>query len=879
MEPLWHITLLGELSLGRSDSLTDSVRRFRSQKVASLLAFLAFHVGRGISRDALCALLWPDDDPEIARNRLRVTLSSLRKQLEPPDVPFGAVLETHGHGDVRLRGDVVATDVQRFERAVRAGEIALALALYRGELLPGVYDDWVFPERERLEGLFRKLDVLAAQRPATAGGGEPAPAPAAPVSDRLPPPRLPLYLTRFFGRDAVRAQLRTLLDDPTVRLVTLTGPGGNGKTRLATELARELSAVRPVFFAPLADLWESSRLVVVVREAIDPSGDRSGDSLERIVAALNHVHRPLLVLDNLEQLVPGCVPAIEQLLRRVPELTLLATSRRRLDLPGEREVALPPLASPPDTPLDIPTLAAVPSVALFVDRAQAIRPDFTITERSAPEIAALCRLLDGIPLATELAAARVATLTLTQMRTMLFERWDALGAAPGKRSGKEDRHRSLRAAIEWSYGLLSPDLRQLFARLCVFRGGCDIEAAEGVCELSGTMEALSRLRASSLLTIEERAGKIRFRMLATLQAFAREQLDDAAFAQLRQRHAHHYLQVAERALLALDHPGTHPFEALEADHDNLRTALKTLQDDPEGGIDGLKLAAALRVFWWSCGHLVEGLERALAALAHPGAQGPLPDRATLLNGAGVLADMQGDLERAWMLQQESLAIERAIERPAGVARALNAIGIIARKRGALHLAQAQLEEALAIMRSLDHRHGIASVLGNVGRIAEERGDLPGAIAVYQESLALQRTLGDSQGIAVALHNLATLLARQGDRVAARTALNEVLQLGADLQDKRTVLHALDSLSEIAGQQGYSAWAVRGFGAVETLRRALRYPLTEPEQRERDRAMTALQAAVGAERFHNLFAAGEALPLDEAIAFGFTPFAALEQKRA
>jgi hypothetical protein len=350
VEPLWNITLFGELTVHRPGASGETVHRFRSQKAASLLAFLAYHRGRAYSREFLCDLLWPEEEPEVARNRLRVTLASLRRQLEPPGIPFGAALETFGNGTLRLRAEAVTTDVAEFEAAARRGDRARAAELYRAPLLPMLYDDWISAEQERLAALSERLGTPTAPRPA-----EPAsPSDTAPPSSGLPalrpegnaPPspvvELPLYLTRFIGREEALTVLRELLSDPEVRLVTLTGPGGNGKTRLAVEAVKRDPTLRA--FVPVADLWDASRLGEVLRQSLRLPSAPGESALGRVAGYLRAQSTPVrLVLDNLEQIAQGVAPVLTDLLARTPNLSLLVTSRRLLGIPGEQEVAVPPL--------------------------------------------------------------------------------------------------------------------------------------------------------------------------------------------------------------------------------------------------------------------------------------------------------------------------------------------------------------------------------------------------------------------------------------------------------------------------------------------------------------------------------------------------------
>lgn len=457
--------------------------------------------------------------------------------------------------------------------------------------------------------------------------GRPAPTPA---------PRacgLPLSLTRFFGRvEAVRAVQESLLA-PAPRLVTLTGPGGAGKTRLAAEAAPQVGAALggPVVFVPLAALSEHARLAGAVADALHLPRT-SADPFDQIIEALSPTPA-LLVLDNMEQLGAGGARFVQALLERVPMLTCLATSRHRLGLEGEHEMPVLPLPTPahPGTPERLLEFA---SVQLFADRAQAARPDFQVTRRNAEAVAALCHRLEGIPLALELAAGWSGALTPAQMLARLGRRFDLLVS---RRQDASPRHRTLWAAMDWSYRLLPADMQQFFARLSVFRSGWTLEAAGAVCAAPRALDSLAELRDRSLVTAEENeAGGMRFRLLETLREFGAAQLVDGARGALARGHAAYFSSIAQEAkphLTGADQARW--LDRLEDDHDNLRAALDWHQA-PEGDADaGLRLAANLVRFWQVRGHLTEGRAIFAALLARPGADAEA--RAEALDGAGSLA--------------------------------------------------------------------------------------------------------------------------------------------------------------------------------------------------------------------------------------------------
>ena len=469
METPWRIELLGWL---RAEQGERVVTRFVTRKTAALLACLALWPRRAHAREELIDRLWPDADLDAGRQRLRQALTSLRRQLEPPGTPRGGVLiadRTH----CRLNPDAISTDVADFEAACRAGRLSEALAQYHGDLLPGFYEDWISDERERLAA---RADEIA-QRLEQSDGDRvlidpPATAPV--IAAATPSVHLPLQFTRFFGREEERARIGGLLSGH--RLVTLTGPGGAGKTRLAIEVARRQTERGLIAFVGLAALTDGTRIAEAAAEALRLPPEDHRPDLDRLADALA-AQPTLLVLDNAEHLAAQAGPMALALLSRVPSLHLLVTSRRRLHIAGERR-------SSPSLPFRFPRMAApwsrsrrlTPCGCSWTVR-QAVRPDFQVTARNAADVGALCRRLEGSPLALELAAARAAALVPAQMLDKLAQRFALLATT---RADKDARHRSLWAAIAWSEDLLSAPLRHFWRSLCVFRGSFTAEAAAAV---------------------------------------------------------------------------------------------------------------------------------------------------------------------------------------------------------------------------------------------------------------------------------------------------------------------------------------------------------------------------------------------------------------
>ncbi|MBC8102752.1 MAG: tetratricopeptide repeat protein [Cytophagales bacterium] len=629
---------------------------------------------------------------------------------------------------------------------------------------------------------------------------------------------LPHPFTRFFGRTDLLEQIQVLLHPPQpVRLLTLTGTGGTGKTRLAVEAAARLTDTFPggVFFAPLADLSDTSGFLNRVRSALrlTPSRDEPLQQIANAFAAGG----ALLILDNLEHLLghgpldpKGAAASVRLLLERVPALLLLATSRQALGISGEQELFVPPLPVPSEASLVLDTLLDYPSIQLFADRARAQKVDFRVTPRNCAPVAAVCAKLEGIPLAIELAAAWAKLFTPAQVLDRLSHSLELLES---RSPNLPSRQRSLRGAIAWSCDLLSPETQQMFYQLSVFRGGATPEAVEAVCAHSDpalhgrTMEGLARLRDASLIVTEESVAgsgeEMRIRLLEPLREFAEAQLEPGGRNALRQLHAAHFVRIAETADALLQGPEQAAwFDRMEADHANFRAALEYCVSEDTG----LRLAAALALFWKMRGHLLEGamwLERTLASGDGTVAL-PTRTRAKALKGAGILAYERGDLLVAETLYNESRETCRVLGDRRGQAIALGCLGNVAYRRKDFARARTLYTQGLEIHREQGDRLTIAGALGNLGNVAQDEGDLITARALQEESLALSRELGEHRMTAYTLHNLGNLAHQEGDLARARTYYEESLPLKRALGDRLGVAFSLHSLGFLMLRVGDTA---------------------------------------------------------------------------
>ena len=589
----------------------------------------------------------------------------------------------------------------------------------------------------------------------------------------FPPPRtldvtpnnLPVQVTSFVGREAVVAEAIRLLD--RTRLLSLTGPGGTGKTRLALQLAADVADRFPdgVYFVPLAAISEPMLVAPTITQAIGVTLTGGRPPLEGLIEALR-TKRTLLVLDNFEQLLPAA-STVAELLRGTDSVKVIVTTRAILRISGEQELPVPPLGLP-----DVhgkhgaAALSQYAAVRLFIERAVAARPDFQVTNENAPAVAEITARLDGLPLAIELAAAR---LRLLSPQAILARLGDRLSILSGGARDLPARQQTLRATIAWSYDLLDQAERELFERLGVFMGGWTLEAAEAVCGAGGsaadTLDVLTSLAEKSLVRPQDDPhGDPRFLMLETIRAFAVERLEARSdLAELRQRHADWFLALAESTGAALGGPDRRErLNRLEDDHDNMRAALTWFI-----GRDELALAARLVVALWRFlqqhGHLFEARARADEVLAADDRLHLLAanERGSLLNAAGGIAYWQGDLDTTHQRYREALEIARADGRPAELAEALYNFSfapvVLEDQRDWLEtlgrVSPPIVREAMAIYRDLGDRAGQAKALWALSDFLLYGGDLSGSEAALLEALPLFRDLGDRFGEAWSLHTL------------------------------------------------------------------------------------------------------------------------------
>ncbi len=672
----------------------------------------------------------------------------------------------------------------------------------------------------------------------------PAPVPAT----HLPPDNLPLALDPLVGRDAERVELGHTL--ATARLMTLTGPGGIGKTRLACAVAADQRQAFPdgIVFVNLAPVRDPELVGSVIAQTLDISEQSGHPAIEAVAAHLRD-QRLLLVLDNFEQVADGA-PLVRVLLERAPRLTILVTSRTSLRLSGEREFPVPPL-SVPDAGLVAPTLeiAAVPAVTLFVQRAQGVKPGFHLTNENGPVVAEICRRLDGLPLAIELAAARVKVLTPETMLTRLDR---PLALLVGGRRDQPERQQTVRRTIAWSYNLLSAPEQRLFHRMATFVGGWSLDAAEAICDPDGALgiavlDGLSSLVDKSLVQQRDQPNQsdgVRFGMLETIREFAVERLTESEdHESIHLGHSAWFLALAERARPHLESSDQAIwFNRLEREEGNLRAALDHARERGDAEL-GLRLVIALQMYWFIRGRIGEGCDQTLGVLALPrSAEFPVL-RADALNGVGLLA-RDGDEVLSLRVSLESREIARRVGDRKREADAVANLGYLALQRGDLEEAQRFAGEVLAISRSLANRQSIADATSVLALVAFQRNDLDTATRLNEESIALWEALDDDSAIVWARTRLAPVLIQRGEQKRALCELESALETARRLDFRWGQSWAFDALAQLAAALAAHHTAAFLATAGAAVRAAAGLTPSAAEQAEIDRLRHRLVEALG-----------------------------------
>jgi predicted ATPase/transcriptional regulator with XRE-family HTH domain len=738
---------------------------------------------------------------------------------------------------------------------------------------------------------------------------------------------LPTQLTSFVGRPVELPRILDLLLTSGVRLLTLTGPPGTGKTRLALQVATELlkDFEDGVFFVNLAPISDPGLVVPEIAQSLALGRSGANPILDAVEGYVRD-RRLLLVLDNFEQVVEAA-PHVAELLMKAPRLKVLATSRAPLQVRGEKEFSVPTLQLPDTEHLPpLNRLSRFEAVRLFIQRATDVSTDFEMTADNASAVAQICARLDGLPLAIELAAARVKVLSPQAILTRLESRLDLLTGGP---RDLPPRQRTLRSAIEWSYDLLDEDEKKLFSRLGVFQGGRSLEAIEAICSADGNnvpdmhmLDMVSSLVNKGLLRREEGVdGALRFTMLETIHEYAREKLDESGEGEdIRRLYALYFVDFAEQAEQHLiNTEQTVWIDRLDAELGNFRAVLGWSQSAEGDPNLGLRMATALGRFWNTRSYVQEGREWLSVVLSRVDAQERTPPVGRALMWAGWLAYFQSEYGKARELLVESLTIFREQGSKQDIAYTLDGLGEIAYYEGNFELAiacfeewlaisrevgdiggitesllflgyaewrlvesgnydlpNARLNEALALIRQVGNAYRLAEALRMVGEIRVRQGDYGQASGLLQESLAISQEQGTKWGIAASLGTLGWLALCEGDYERARQLLRESILTRQEIGDKGGMAWCLEWLAvttitewEVGGQEAHIAHAARAariFGAAQILRRNIG-AITDPADRpEYERNIELLRLRLSAEEFDNAWQEGQALSVQQAIAY-------------
>ena len=683
---------------------------------------------------------------------------------------------------------------------------------------------------------------------------------------------LPLQPTPFIGRAAEKARAIELLQDSTHRLLTLVGPGGIGKTRLAIEVASAQTEFFKdgAFFVNLAPITLPELVVTAIADAVGFAFYGATNPKEQLFTFLQDKEM-LLVLDNFEQLLTAA-PLVAELLALSPKIKILATSRAALRLYGEQEYAVPPLSLP--DPEEIPSLERLSqyeTVQLFIQRALAVKPDFQVTNENAPAVAEICHRLDGLALAIELAAARIRLFPPQALLSRLGSRLQTL---TGGAQNLPSRQQTLRGAIDWSYHLLSAAEQKLFTRLAVFVGGCSFEAIETVCNHENDLgidilEGVDSLVSKNLLRQGEVKGESRFMMLETIHEYAWEKLEESGEAEsIKRAHAQFFAEffrvLAERTVAPLSSPeGLMWLERVEADYGDLRAALRWA--DKHGEIDlSLRLGRVLWRLWSSRGPYREGREWLTTVLERETAR--TQTRAGVLFSISTLAQIQGDYSSARTYLKEALAVFNELGNDGGIAEVLNLLGVIAAEQGDYASAALFYEQGLVLARKLALNELIDRLLNNLGAAAAELGDYARARSVYEEGLAVAREMDNTVMISILLLNLGTVAYYQGDYSSARPLLMQGLETLKESGNKTYLPSTLEAFAALSAAEGEPERAARLYGGAEALRQAAGVPLPPSNRPRYKREVETARAQLDEESFRAAWVEGRAMGIEEVTVY-------------
>ena len=927
MESTARLFLLGTFRLEKEGYVVSLATR----KVASLLAYLALHP-EPHPRETIATLFWGDSSDEHARRSLRTALATLRKRIGHESLLTDRET-VQLNPQQALWVDALAFRAQAKELlATNDSTLVVNTDIYQGPLLAGFDDEWIPPERERLRAQYLDVLLHLTQRFRTQGeypraietarrvlaadvaneraqqqimscyltvgdregalkqyaecrralraelAVEPSPETEAllqrikHMAERRATletanTNLPIPLTSFIGRTRELAVLKELLG--TRRLLTLTGAGGCGKTRLAIQMATDVIGrfSDGVWWVELAAVSDASLLPHVLRRVLGLS-EAPGIAVAELLISHLRSKRLLLVLDNCEHLVAACAQLAETILSQCPDVQILATGREMLGLSGEVAWLVPSLSLPmEDVTVSSEAWLQWEGIRLFVERAMAARGDFAVTPVNMSAIARVCRQLDGMPLAIELAAARIKTLSVEQIAARLDDRFHLLTL--GSRTALP-RQQTLRATMDWSYDLLTEQERVLLRRLSVFAGGWSLEAAEAVCAGDGieprqVLDLLSHLADKSLLTVEQRNSESRYRLLETIRQYAREKLLASGEAErIQDCHLNFFLSLAEKAeprLRSGDQVAW--FTRLDVEHGNLRLAQNWSLESSQV-LSALRLADALFWFWLLRVHTSEGLERLRGLLLQPEAAGRTLTRARALCAAGHLNWAQAAYAEARLLEEEALSIARELGDKRTMALALHFLGPVNHRLGDLARAQSLLEEGLMLWRGLGDADGIALSLTFLGDVTLDQGDDRRAQLLYEEAAGLLRQLQDRLFLGYQLRRLAQLALVRGENEKAAALCVESLNLNLEAGNKRGIAACLVGLAAAAAAAGRVLGAAKLLGASDAMLESVRARLLPGDQAQYNATLAAVRARLADGAFITTLTEGRGLPVEQVI---------------
>ena len=810
--------------------------------------------------DAFCAAFWTASDAVEAVLEAQLALTS---EPWPGETPLKVRMALHT-GAVECREDdyfgAPVNRVARLLATVHGGQSVLSQTTYdlvRDTLPPDVR--LVDLGIHQLKDLARPEHVFQMHHPSLRA--------EFPTLRSLSnqPNNLPLQLTSFVGREAEIEQVKTQFE--TCRIVTLSGAGGSGKTRLSLQIAAELLEDFPdgVWLVELATVNDSGQVWSAVAGVLGIQERRDHDLTSTLVEQIRS-KKILIILDNCEHLVESCARLADLMLKSCPELKFITTSREALGIAGEVTFRVPPLEIPTLNVRQTPaTLSHFAAVRLFIDRAVQAAPGFLVTNENAPALASVCRHLDGIPLAIELAAARIRSLSVDQIEARLVQRFSLLTG--GSRVALP-RQQTMRALIDWSYDLLQPDEKSVLQRLSVFSGGCDLESAEDVCsdgEIVGwqVSENLLALVDKSLVSIHELGAVRRYLLLESIRDYARERLLESAQSTVyADRHFDYFFRLVRSAAPQMRGPEQRTWlTRLDMEWDNILAALGHGIDTH----DGLEMAGHLWWYWFFRGHFTQG--RALLTMAlskNPGA--PPEARIRALGGAGVLAEQQGDYPKALEFHQECLRISQEIGDRLGLAMSFNAVGNVYGNQAQYDSAETYWKQAFAIWQDLEAEgdpatlSGLAAALDNLGNVAFSRGQFVEARDYYLQGYEKRVRYGNPSLAAYSLVNLGTAEIKLGNYTSALAHFHQGLSISHDLKDLVGIGYFLFGLAELAEPK----LASRLLGRFDQLRDDIEICLNEEERASHDALVEKLHSALTPDEFEDAWSEGRSMDLDQAV---------------